>query len=91
MGHGVPLDGGDPDGGGASGAYMFDVGISSTRHIAEFWGLAEPTSKPLARSARVLRPSASDDKRAGAGVKPTSAQSGIGKVINDALRAAGLM
>lgn len=38
MGHGTPLDGAEP--GETAGAFMLDVGISSTRRIAQFWGLA---------------------------------------------------
>lgn len=48
MGHGTPLDTSGPDGLGMQGAYMLDVGISSTRHIARFWGLAEPAEVGLA-------------------------------------------
>src|SRR5690606_3173349 len=36
MGHGTPIG----DGLGAAGPYMLDVGISSTREIAQFWGIA---------------------------------------------------
>ncbi len=39
MGHGTPLDISGPDACGAVGPYMLDVGISSTRRIAAFWGL----------------------------------------------------
>jgi poly(3-hydroxybutyrate) depolymerase len=42
MGHGVPVHpgGGDAeDRGGAVAPFMLDVGISSTWHIARFWGL----------------------------------------------------
>jgi poly(3-hydroxybutyrate) depolymerase len=39
MGHGTPLETGGAEGYGASGDYMLEVGISSTRHIARFWGL----------------------------------------------------
>ncbi len=35
MGHGAPL----ADGLGTPGAYMLNVGISSTREIADFWGI----------------------------------------------------
>ncbi len=42
MGHGTPLDTSGADGLGFQGAYMLDVGISSTRRIARFWGLADP-------------------------------------------------
>lgn len=39
MGHGTPLMTGGDKGLGVEGKYMLDVGISSTRHIARFWGL----------------------------------------------------
>jgi poly(hydroxyalkanoate) depolymerase family esterase len=39
MGHGTPIKTGGCNGSGSSGDYMLDVGISSTRHIAAFWGL----------------------------------------------------
>lgn len=39
MGHGTPVDLDDADHCGASGAHMLDASISSTRHIARFWGL----------------------------------------------------
>jgi poly(3-hydroxybutyrate) depolymerase len=46
MGHGVPVHpggGGDAEArGGTAAPFMLDVGISSTWHIARFWGLAEP-------------------------------------------------
>lgn len=41
MGHGAPLDGGGDDIGEA-GPYFLDVGLSSTRRIAAFWGLPVP-------------------------------------------------
>jgi poly(hydroxyalkanoate) depolymerase family esterase len=41
MGHGTPLQVGEEAGmGGTAGAYMLDVGISSSHHMAAFWGLA---------------------------------------------------
>ncbi len=39
MGHGTPLKTDGHNGCGSSGDYMLDVNISSTRHIAAFWGL----------------------------------------------------
>jgi poly(hydroxyalkanoate) depolymerase family esterase len=36
MGHGTPIS---AEGLGEEGKYMLEVGISSTRHIADFWGL----------------------------------------------------
>ncbi|WP_431312819.1 extracellular catalytic domain type 1 short-chain-length polyhydroxyalkanoate depolymerase [Roseicyclus marinus] len=39
MGHGMPINPRSAHGLGKEGKYMLDVGISSTRHIAAFWGL----------------------------------------------------
>jgi poly(hydroxyalkanoate) depolymerase family esterase len=39
MGHGTPICAGGSEGLGEEGKYMLEVGISSTRHIARFWGL----------------------------------------------------
>lgn len=44
MGHGTPIDSSDL---GVPAPFMLDVGISSTRRIADFWGLsARPAVKP---------------------------------------------
>ena len=40
MNHGVPLATGH-DGIGQVGAFHFDVGISSSQHIARFWDIAD--------------------------------------------------
>jgi poly(hydroxyalkanoate) depolymerase family esterase len=40
MGHGAPLQVGGANGYGASGDYMLEVGICSTKHIVSFWGLS---------------------------------------------------
>jgi poly(hydroxyalkanoate) depolymerase family esterase len=39
MGHGAPISAEGKEGLGEEGDYMLEVGISSTRHIAKFWGL----------------------------------------------------
>jgi len=39
MGHGTPISAKGEEGLGNEGKFMLDVGISSTRHIADFWGL----------------------------------------------------
>lgn len=41
MGHGTPISAGGAEGLGEEGKYMLEVGISSTRHIARFWGLTQ--------------------------------------------------
>jgi poly(hydroxyalkanoate) depolymerase family esterase len=45
MGHGAPLRAGGADGYGASGDYMLEVGICSTKHIVSFWGLSDPKKR----------------------------------------------
>lgn len=58
MGHGTPIRVGEGTGtGGIAGAFMLDVGISSTHHMASFWGLtaAEGTS---AEKPEAVRPQA---------------------------------
>ncbi len=42
MGHGTPISAEGEGGLGEEGEYMLEVGISSTRHIADFWGLTRP-------------------------------------------------
>jgi poly(hydroxyalkanoate) depolymerase family esterase len=39
MGHGTPISAEGDEGLGEKGKYMLEVGISSTRRIADFWGL----------------------------------------------------
>lgn len=90
MAHGTPLATAGPDACGASGAHMLEVGISSTRHIARFWGLEQtaPVATRRSESApRQLLPATSSAH------KPweIAGSSGPGRIIEDALRAAGLM
>ena len=75
MGHGTPLATSGSDGCGASGPHMLEANISSTRRIAEFWGLTG--------SVHAGRGAQDTGGRSWTG--------GIQKVIADALRAAGLM
>lgn len=93
MGHGTPLSGADDI--GIPGAFMLDAGISSTHHIARFWQLTEAGSE-LALSAHVeatseATPDRIDRKSPAAPSYVRGSASGVGKVIEDALRAAGLM
>ena len=92
------------DGLGRAGPFMLDVGISSTRHIARFWGLAKPATQRAAK-AETASPTALEayrpaEKPRAVHVDPTphpqprnasGPAAGITKVIEDALRAAGLM
>lgn len=80
MGHGTPVDRDGVEGADSSGPFMLAAGISSTRRIAQFWGLAPSADVPNSRSdaPRPQEP-------------PSVSTGGIGKVIANALRAAGLM
>ncbi|BBD98846.1 hypothetical protein SAMIE_1023470 [Sphingobium amiense] len=97
LGHGTPLSTSGADACGTAGPYMLEAGISSTRRIASFWGLAEARAEDGAQLAR-SQPSAAPP---GAGMTVATgshraarsqvASGSVGRVIEDALRAAGLM
>jgi poly(hydroxyalkanoate) depolymerase family esterase len=53
MGHGAPLDTLGVQAIGVTGRYMLEVGISSTRHIAEFWRLHSDSDDPITVSAEM--------------------------------------
>ncbi len=96
MGHGVPLQTGGVDGSGRSGPYMLDVGISSSLEIALGWGIAEqrvdlrrPASAKTAPDP--ARPNAADRARPGPSRPRPHSSHAITEVIENALRAAGLM
>lgn len=100
MGHGTPLDTLALDGCGASGPYMLEANISSTLEICRFWGLAEQASRtrtapaqdtaPAPAFAEVMPPPRTATAHRTA--RPHAATTGgVRKVIEDALRAAGLM
>jgi feruloyl esterase len=100
MDHGIPLDPGTGAGqSGQAGAYMLDVGLSSTDRIAAFFGIgaqAEPRVQlprvadimPEAKRAKPARKSFAKATAQPVGRAPAH---GVQKVIEDALRAAGLM
>lgn len=92
MGHGTPLDTGD--GIGMPGAFMLNAGISSTRHIAAFWQLAEPVAAAAQDNLTTEAATAAAMRHQNSGLRPDGtkpAKSGPAKIIEDALRAAGLM
>ncbi len=82
LGHGLPLDSTGPDGLGRPGPHMLEAGISSTRRIAESWGLVTATERSEGRGSR---PATTQPER------PPQHPAGVGQVIENALRAAGLM
>jgi poly(hydroxyalkanoate) depolymerase family esterase len=102
MGHGTPLDPTSEAGGGTSGPYMLDVGIASTRHIAAFWGLADKPKSAKRAKPKLVKPieavveapvkariETKVLKPVRASVTPVA--DGVAKVIDDALRSAGLL
>lgn len=86
LGHGTPL--GD-DGVGVPGPFMLAAGVSSTVEIARSWGILGQASIPP--SQKVPTAAARSGGRAAASGASARAQQGTRKVIEDALRAAGLM
>ena len=96
MAHGTPIA-------SAPGPFMLDVGISSTREIAGFWGIASadadrtsmrtnsasPTPRSAGAPGRALEPER--PTIALSKEPPVTNPSGIQKILDDAFRAAGLM
>jgi feruloyl esterase len=103
MAHGTPLSVGTADDQcGAAGAFLLEVGISSSYRIAKFWGLAQVRRKAAAKdnksvgnTPRSLSAIAIDERP----LRPSSSSTGTPRssavdlraVITQALRAAGLM
>jgi len=81
MGHGTPIAAHGPEACGTPGPFMLDVGIASTRRIAAFWGIAPAVAAPAARGGATLTRVPTPKREA----------TGVAGVINDALRAAGLL
>ena len=95
MGHGTPLATRGEASCGTAGAHMLEAGICSTSRIAGSWGLlGKPVRQPAAArqasapAAAALAPAATSRKRS---LKAAPRAKGVGAVIEDALRAAGLM
>jgi hypothetical protein len=92
MAHGTPLATGDSDERcGTAGAFLIDVGISSSYHIAKFWGLADRT-RAIQRS-KLPRPHPVAPRKVAESRAPEPGQHRVGhlpSVIEKALRSAGL-
>ena len=107
MAHGTPLASGAADHEcGAAGPFLLDVGISSSYHIAKFFGLAErqahnePVQNANATAARLSQqrlPTTASPPLDGEILMPNSKERlqdtpfDVGAVITKALKAAGLM
>ena len=79
MGHGTPINTRATDAVGKSAPYVLDVGVASSVHLIEYWGISnnvaasrpQPTTKPTPFTPHP--------------------EFGVEKIINDALRSAGLL
>ena len=98
MGHGTPLKTKGDGSYGSAAPYMLDVGISSTARIAQAWkidqGDRQRASEPPETDREVGLPARIEPRRLhGRRIDhdPARGATGVGKVIEDALRAAGLM
>ena len=92
IGHGAPLDASHPDFGERAGAYMLDVGISSTRHMLRFWGLSPQVVK-ASRVPRAVEQRPRAARRSSMGRRPQAMTltTNVTSAIEEALRAAGLL
>jgi poly(3-hydroxybutyrate) depolymerase len=106
MGHGTPLDTRGPNALGSSASFMLDVGINSTRRIADFWDIGETIVMPLTTGAakdasegetlhETEAPLVRSTRRIfGTPIKPEVRERSpayVTRVIEDAMRSAGLM
>jgi feruloyl esterase len=57
MAHGTPLATSGGDGYGAAGPFLLEAGISSTYHIAKFWGLTGASATRSIGDAAIVSPS----------------------------------
>jgi poly(3-hydroxybutyrate) depolymerase len=98
MAHGTPLKTKGAGAYGSSAPFMLDVDISSTFRIAQFWDIVDAAPSVAKSPQNVISPAAlpalPEARRLhGQRIETQGARasSGIGKVIEDALRAAGLL
>lgn len=82
LGHGTPLSTSEPHTGEMVGPHMLEAGISSTRSILRFWGLAPGVAN---------RSTATDVSSQFEGHRTNEAPDAIKSKIEQALRAAGLL
>jgi poly(hydroxyalkanoate) depolymerase family esterase len=106
MAHGVPLASPADTALGTAGPYMLSAGISSTARIAMSWGLADANDVSMYEQSTITRNVVAGHDRieslvaralefakskGGQSRSDHSTEQGVGKVINDALRKAGLL
>ena len=87
MGHGTPIDTRDGQACGVAGPHMLDVGICSTREMANAWGLISAADRQASEHPPAWEHESRPRPHAAASTHPKD----VGAVIEDALRTAGLM
>ncbi|UZK68964.1 PHB depolymerase family esterase [Sphingomonas sp. S1-29] len=90
FGHGTPLATTGDDACGAVGPHMLEAGISSSVHIARYWGLLREGIDSTAPRAAAA-PRATAHVHAAAPRAAASVANSVNDVIEKALRSAGLM
>jgi len=83
MGHGTPLATRGGEACGQAGPHMLEAGICSTSRLAQSWGIASGANAPRQLAQSQPAPHFTPQQ--------ATPQTGVGAVIEDALRAAGLM
>ncbi|MBV8832726.1 MAG: PHB depolymerase family esterase, partial [Acidobacteriaceae bacterium] len=96
MAHGAPIATRPPDNYGEKAPFMLDAGISSTFHIARSWGLVRPAEdQEEIGFPQNYNPYATSDASPRDSEEPPYLHlrkaAGVKTIIEDALRAAGLM
>lgn len=93
MGHGTPIRTSGSVAVGHAAPYVLDVGIASSVELLDFWGIAAaPTAvKPNTLPVPARHPEPVGARRLRPATPPPLREQGVEKIINDALRAAGLM
>jgi poly(hydroxyalkanoate) depolymerase family esterase len=89
MGHGTPIDMREEDGCGTEGPHMLQVGICSTRQMAESWGLVSEAAPRREPSPVPIRNA--DRSRSRPRYTSAPMTSSVQTAIEDALRAGGLL
>jgi poly(hydroxyalkanoate) depolymerase family esterase len=79
MGHGTPIDSRAADAVGKSAPYVLDVGVSSSSHLIEYWGIADRPTESAHHITEKHIPS------------PQRYEFCVERIINEALRSAGFM
>jgi feruloyl esterase len=95
MAHGVPIGVGAEGACGVPGPFILDVGISSSHHIARFWGLTEARAEdrpaPAAAVDGLRALSTSSPARTHPHALPPKRSPDLPGVLDRAFRAAGLL